>query len=211
MKCQVIWSKRSNSETFALLTFSIKIKSYLPLLHLLTILPFSIVTMKLSNNKISKAKLIFQMMISSSLINVNFVAKEIIINLVLENLFRRKKILFLFKIEFFNNYTISKQYLSNPESMSEFKYFFSTYHNLKLSFSSVIKKNKLFFFSVNQEEIDEIQVLQDSVQKLRRSFNDNDCAQLATLDKLEQNVVSLIEKMHYGNIDFLCTQVRVLF
>lgn len=57
-----------------------------------------------------------------------------------------------------------------------------------------------------EEEIDEIQVLQDSVQKLRRSFNDNDCAQLATLDKLEQNVVSLIEKMHYGNIDFLCTQ-----
>lgn len=60
--------------------------------------------------------------------------------------------------------------------------------------------------SGEEEEIDEIQVLQDSVQKLRRSFNDNDCAQLATLDKLEQNVVSLIEKMHYGNIDFLCTQ-----
>lgn len=56
------------------------------------------------------------------------------------------------------------------------------------------------------EEVDEIQVLQESVQQLRRSFNDNDTAQLKTLDKLEQNVVSLIEKMHYGSMDFMCTQ-----
>lgn len=113
MKCQVIWSKRSNSETFDLCPFLSRLNLIcLSYTCWLSILPFSIVAMKLSNNKISKAKLIFPMMISSSLINVNFVAKEIIINLVQENLLRRKKMKkFFFSLKL--NFLTITQYLNS--------------------------------------------------------------------------------------------------
>ncbi|CAI9737784.1 dixin-like isoform X2 [Octopus vulgaris] len=54
-----------------------------------------------------------------------------------------------------------------------------------------------------EDSVVDVQVIQESIEKLRLSFNDNDQEKLSSLDQVEQNVITFIEKMHYGSIDIL--------
>ncbi|XP_014789922.1 dixin isoform X3 [Octopus bimaculoides] len=54
-----------------------------------------------------------------------------------------------------------------------------------------------------EDSVVDVQMIQGSIEKLRLSFNDNDQEKLSSLDQLEQNVITFIEKMHYGSIDIL--------
>ncbi|GAB1603168.1 dixin-like [Argonauta hians] len=60
------------------------------------------------------------------------------------------------------------------------------------------------------ESVVDVQVIQEAIEKLRLSFNDRDREKISTLEQLEQNVITFIEKMHYGSVDILPPQSPTL-